>query len=135
MKKIIYFILITTVLGCSNSAQVNSCFPNFSFNEVANLSNAEFVNLQVPGGVAYTTLGNRSLIIYRQSQSQYKVFDRLCPSGNCTSPMVMENLRIKCSCDGKEYNPLNGSPLDGEGCFALEYFANLVGNNSLQITR
>lgn len=142
MKKILSLLLLLTLFSCSDSGQINSCFSNFSFNEVVNLGNAEFVNLQVPGGSATTSVGGRRLLILRVGNDRYKAFDLQCPDGNCNSVMTYTAPTLTCPCTQKKYSSINGCPLNEDGqcledgsCFALVYIANKVGDNSLQITR
>ena len=134
MKKIFFLLILAIFLGCSNDDQINNCFPNFSFNETITLSNPQFIDLQVPGGNTSITLSSRNLIVIR-GNSNFKVFDLQCPEMDCNSVMTFDGLKLTCPCSGKEYSSLNGSSLDGEGCFALEYQTLLIGSNSLQITR
>ncbi|TYP97896.1 hypothetical protein C7447_10362 [Tenacibaculum adriaticum] len=122
-------------MNCGSETVVNNCFLGISINETINLSNPEFIDLQVPGSHATTVLQGRNIIIIRRTSSEYKVFDLQCPEGECSSPMTFDGLKLICSCDQKEYNSLNGSPIDGEGCFALEYNVLHTSSSTLQITR
>ncbi len=135
MRKIIFALFFCTLLNCSNTDDLGNCFRGVSLNETINLSNPQFINIQVPGGHATANIGGRNLLIIRRSNSAFKAYDLQCPEGTCNSPMTFDGLKLICSCDDKEYNSLNGSPLDGEGCFALEYNVLQINNNALQISR
>ena len=114
MKKIFFLITIVLCLGCTNNAIDNNCFPFITVNETINLDLPQFIDLQVPGGWAYTSGGLQGLIIYNLNGVQFKAFDRLCPGQNlssCSQMTVGSNLRILCSCDDSEFNILNGAPL------------------------
>ena len=138
MKKIFFLAAIVLSLGCTNNAIDNNCFPFITVNETINLDLPQFIDLQVPGGWAYTSGGLQGLIVYNLNGVQFKAFDRLCPGQNlssCSQMTVESNLRIICSCDGSEFNILNGAPLtEGGTCFANEYLVDNVNGSLLRIT-
>ena len=137
MKKIFFFTAIVLSLGCTNNAIDNNCFPFVTVYETIDLNLPQFIDLQVPGGWVYTSGGLQGLIIYNNGL-QFKAFDRLCPGQNlssCSQMTVGSNLRIICSCDGSEFNILNGAPLtEGGTCFANEYLVDNVNGSLLRIT-
>ncbi|MCH3880941.1 MULTISPECIES: Rieske (2Fe-2S) protein [Tenacibaculum] len=135
MKNLLLLLVFITFLGCSSDAINNNCFSNFSFNETIDLNNAQYIDIQVPGGSSITSVAARNLIIIRRTNTAYKAFDLKCPENDCTTAMTFDGLKLKCPCSDKEYSTLDGSPINGEGCFALEYSIFNVGNNTLQITR
>lgn len=126
-----YFLMFS----CGNETVQNNCFRGVTLNETVNLNTPEFIDLQVPGSNTITRLGGRNIIIIRPTSSQYKVFDLQCPEMDCNTPMIFDGLKLKCSCNQKEYNSLNGSPINGKGCFALEYNVLQTSSSTLQITR
>lgn len=137
MKKIVFLITLVLSLGCTDNAINNDCFPFITVNETINLDLPQFIDLQVPGGWAYTSGGLQGLIIYNNG-TQFKAFDRSCPGqtiSSCSQMIVDPNLRIVCPCDDSEYNILNGAPLtDGSTCFANEYLVNTINGSVLRIT-
>jgi len=134
MKKLIVAFSFLLLFNCGDNTIVNDCFPNVSVSSTINLNLPEFNSLQVPLGSAITTISNRNVILIN-STSSYKAFDLQCPEGDCSSSMSFDGLKLICSCSDKEYNSLNGSPIDGEGCFALEYNVLETSGSTLQITR
>ncbi len=135
MKKIILLLFFCALLSCSNNDDISNCFRGVTLNETINLSNPQFINIQVPGGHTTANIGGRNIIIIRRTNTSFKAYDLQCPEGGCNSPMTFDGLKLVCSCDDKEYNSLNGSPIDGEGCFALEYNVLQINSNALQISR
>ena len=123
------------MFSCSNDPIQNNCFNGVSLNEVLQLNNPEFIDLQVPNGYTTTRVSGRNVLIIR-GNSVYYAYDLECPEKTCTTPMSFNGVIIKCSCDDNEYNYLSGgAPIDGDGCGALAYNTRLIGNNSLQISR
>ena len=138
MKKIFFLVIIVLSLGCANNPINTNCFPFVTVDGTIDLNLPQFIDLQVPGGWAYTNGGLQGLIIYNLNGVQFKAFDRLCPGQNlssCSQMTVGSNLRIICSCDGSEFNILNGAPLtEGSTCFANEYLVDNVNGSLLRIT-
>lgn len=138
MRKFLFLSVIVLFLGCSNNRVENDCFPFIIVNETVNLDLPQFIDLQVPGGWAYTSGGIRGIIVYNLNGDQFKAFDRLCPeqnSSSCSQMIVDENLRIVCQCDDSEFNILNGAPLtQGVNCFANEYLVENLNGSILRIS-
>ena len=138
MKKAILLSLTILFLSCTTGGNENDCFPFISVNETVNLNLPQFIDLQVPGGFAFTSGGHQGLIVYNINGNQFKAYDRLCPGQNissCSQMIVDENLRILCQCDDSEFNILNGAPLTpGVTCFAKEYLVENLNGTILRIT-
>lgn len=135
MKKTLFLLLSILFISCSNNQVIGNCFLGISLNQTVNLSNPQFINIQVPGGHSIASIGGRNVLIIRRTSSAFKAFDLQCPEKDCSSPMTFDGLKLICSCSKKEYNSLNGSPINGEGCFALEYNVRQISNTALQISR
>ncbi len=127
MFKKILIVGLIVVFSCKNEQNIQNCFSGIKFNELIYLNNPEFLKLTVPGGNVISSLSGRVVLIIRKSSS-YKAFDLQCPEKDCDEPMIFDGLKLICSCSKKEYNSLNGSPIDGKGCFALEYNTQINGN-------
>ena len=138
MKKVAFLCSIFLLFHCTENGSVNQCFPFISVNETVNLDLPQFIDLQIPGGWAYTTGGYQGLIVYNLNGVQFKAYDRLCPGENissCSQMSVYTNLRILCQCNDNEFNILNGAPLtEGVECFAKEYLVENLNGSILRIT-
>ena len=142
--KIFYLsLLFLLFFSCTNDSIVNNCFQNFTFSDVIDLDNAEFVDLQVPGTNVIFSRTGRNILIIRRTTTSFKAFDLECPERSCTTSMTFDGLKLKCSCHNKEYSTLsggcsvnsNGECLNDNSCNAMEYVITSIGNNALQITR
>lgn len=134
MKKLIILFSFLLFINCGDDTINNDCFSNVNISGTINLSNPEFINLQVPLGFSFTSLAGRSLLIIN-STSSFKAFDLECPERDCSSNMEYDGLKLICPCSGKEYNSLNGSAIGNpEDCFALEYNVVESSSSTLQIS-
>lgn len=122
MKKILSILCLILYANCGRETIINNCFVGLQLNATIYLNNAEYNDLQVyPSYVIKNNLQGRNVLIIRQKANLFKVFDLQCPEKDCTSSMTFDGLKLKCPCTKKQYNSLNGSPINGKGCFALEY--------------
>lgn len=137
MKKILLLFCTFLFINCGNETIVNNCFLGLEFNATIYLNNVEFNDLQVfPSYVSKHNLKGRNVLIIRQKANVYKAFDLACPEKDCSSPMTFDGLKLKCVCSNKEYNYLQGGkPVNGEGCFALEYNVTQTSSTTLLISR
>ena len=87
-----------------------------------NLTNIQYQALRQVGGWVYVEGGNKGLIVYRQSQSDFRAWDRICPHGpfiDCeivdmdSSGFFMEDLCCKSTFD------LDGLPSSGPAKYPL----------------
>ena len=65
-------------MNCGSETILNNCFTGIEVNEVINLSNPEFIDLQVPAGYTKTTVSGRSILVIRRD-SMYQAFDLQWP--------------------------------------------------------
>ena len=133
MKNIVLIFSFLLFINCTDTSITNECFESLSITGTINLSNPEFINLLVPSGFAITTLSGRNILLINNT-STYKAYDLECPENDCSSDMTFDGLKLICPCSEKEYNSLNGSPIDGDGCFALEYNVTQTSTSTLQIS-
>lgn len=124
MRKLLLLFVLLFSISCEKN-ETNDILPEFSFNETINLNLPQYIDLQVPGGWAYTNGGIQGIIIQNTGigSPPYKAFERACPNYDCNSPMVFDgSLKLKCTCDDSEYSIYDGSPqTQGNHHFAREY--------------
>ena len=109
MRNILLIFGFLLILSCESDG--NNRFCDIINNQTINLSNPEFINLQVPGGWSYSNGGPRGLIIYNFGSS-FKAFSRECPNNDqCAQRLTVENdIKMVCPCDDNEFSILDGSP-------------------------
>ncbi len=134
MKKNIFIFCFILLISCGKETIVNDCFRGITINRTISLNLPAYSELQIPNNSKITNIQGRDVLIVNRGSSGYKAFDLKCPERDCEVSMSFDGLKMICSCSKKEYNSLNGSPINGKGCFALEY--NVQRNGStLHISR
>jgi nitrite reductase/ring-hydroxylating ferredoxin subunit len=138
INKLTTFLLIFFWFAACESDDQNNLLPYVMVNETINLSNPEFINLQVPGGWAYANGGIKGIILYNINGNSFKAYERSCPHlapSACTRMTVEQSFKMKCPCDQSEFNILNGAPLTTNINYVTrEYKATLINTNTLKIT-
>ncbi len=109
MKNIFHFLFIILFLACESDGS-NNQYCDIVKTEIINLSNPQFINIQVPGGWAYANGSVKGLVIYNFGNS-FKAFSRECPHVTCAGKLsVVNNIKLVCPCDDAEFSILDGSP-------------------------
>lgn len=138
MKKVFVLLMFISLFGCNSENENNDVLPFVNVNTSIDLSLPEYINLQVPGGWAYTQGGINGIIVYNLNGTQFKAYERACPHiqpSQCTQMIVLNNVKMVCQCDNSEFNILNGAPLtEGITNFAREYLVTNLDGNVLRIT-
>ncbi|HEY6160595.1 MAG TPA: hypothetical protein VI112_05210 [Bacteroidia bacterium] len=79
MKKGFYTVLfLTGIAGLMSCHKESDPIPNVPVNIYVNTSDPNFVNLNAVGGWVYITGGNRGIIVYRKSQTEFMAIERTC---------------------------------------------------------
>ncbi|MDH3381234.1 MAG: hypothetical protein OEL54_00910 [Flavobacteriaceae bacterium] len=138
MNKLIPFLFIFFWFSSCESDDQNNLLPYVIVNETINLTNPEFINLQVPGGWAYANGGIKGIIIYNLNGSSYKAYERSCPQilpSPCSRMTVEQSFKLKCPCDQSEFNILNGTPITPNINYIVrEYKVTVINTNTLKIS-
>ena len=129
-KKSILLIFALTLIYCEDNVRTNICFQNILPPISLDLNNPQLNRLLTPTGFVEVNGGLQGIILYNGATLGYKAFDRKCPKFDCNTPMSFDGLKLKCSCDNREFSILTGEPLNQEAdaCFAREY--NVIQNRS-----
>ena len=126
------FLLILVMFAC-NDDRPESQIPFAIVNRTINLTNQQYLSLQLVGGsTVINDEGVRGIIIYRQDQNTYKAFERTCsyePLNSCARVEVDSSgffMIDPCCTSSFDFN---GFPTGGPATLPLrEYFTIIEGN-------
>ncbi len=140
-------VLGGVVLGSCNKANINPNDPRAIIQIDIDPNSTFYQGLNTVGGWIYVANGDRGVyigpgsrgvIIYRESQSTFKAYDRLPPNdpdkycnGSKYTQLVVGKYYpfVKDECTGNTYQLLDGSLIQGNGRYPLiEYHAVYDGN-------
>lgn len=141
MKKllIVTLFLIAVSFTFSSCNRNNQVVPYVAIDTYLNLNLPAYINLNGISGWAYVTGGNEGLIVYRQTQNVFMVYDRYCTynvDGSCGAASVdFTNITISCECDGSQYQLFDGAVLQGPATTNLHQYRSDYDelNNTLHI--
>lgn len=141
MRKI-YFIIILgfiATFGCFSCKKNNQIVPYVAVDTYLNLNLPSYINLNGIGGWVYVSGGNNGLIVYRQNQNVFMVYDRYCTynkNGSCgTASVDSTSISISCQCDGSKYQLFDGAVIQGPASTNLHQYRTTYNenNNTLHI--
>ena len=124
-------MLLLVAIGCEPAIE-DSGVPNVYVNLEINLNDIDNAPLQMIGGFIYAQGGSRGIIVLRESQNNYKAFDRNCtyqPKDACAIvDMHSSGFYMEDDCCASTFN-LSGFPTGGPAEFPLkEYSISLSGD-------
>lgn len=132
IKKTFLFISFFALLNCTGNDDLNNCIQSLPLSYTSDLNNPELLNALVPGGYVELNAGSKGILLMNVNGSDFVAYDRMCPVGDCNSPMTFEKgIFLKCQCDGSEYGVgkgIGGAPqTEGYLCPAIEYNVTKIG--------
>lgn len=137
MRKLLFILVITLVLGCddSNFNNRNPYLPNYQFSFDINTNLPSYSNLQFPSNhiKIYPSNGPSSGVIVFNTGSTFNAFDGGCPNHDLSgcSILAINGIEADCNCDFHEnisYNLFTGQAL-GEQYQLKQYRVEVVGTN------
>lgn len=137
MRKLLVLFTLILFFTSSCKKEDNSTVPLVSVNLSLNLNNPEYVHLQVDNGWTYVTGGSRGIVIYRNSASDFKAFDRHCPYNASSSCGVVNvdvtNLIGIDDCCGSRFLLSSGQITQGPASRPLKEYRTSFDGAVLQI--
>lgn len=131
--------LLITINGCEPDLSDDQ-IPLATFSDIhINLNLPAYNNLRTVGGYVYLNDGgNRGLILYHQSTSNFIAYDRNCsyqPNNACaTVGMHSSTLYMVDDCCGSTFDLATGQPTGGVAWRPLRKYQTILSGSELVIT-
>ena len=114
LKRILYLsVFVALISSCHNDTFE---LPDVMVDEVVYLTNYPYNSL-FPGSWAYVNGGLKGIILYRESDTKFKAYDRACPHIALNQCSVLDGIestvKTICRCDKMEFLLVTGEPLNG----------------------
>lgn len=128
MKKVLAAILFVVALSLFQASckKNNQYIPYVAIDTYININLPSYINLNGIGGWTYVSGGNEGLIVYRQTETVFMVYDRYCTytvDGSCGGASVdLTNVSISCDCDGSKYQLFDGAVTQGPATTSLHQY-------------
>ena len=138
MEKRIFTILMIATLSCGPQEPVNET-PYIPFMDIyVNLSLPEFSGIQFDGGAISINGGVRGIILYRESASSYRAYERNCtylPNEACATVNIDDSkLFMMDACCGSTFDFNMGFPTSGPAYFPLQQYKTYLDAGIITIT-
>jgi nitrite reductase/ring-hydroxylating ferredoxin subunit len=136
-----YFFLILFIagigFGCKKEEQAPE-IPNVYVNFSLNPNSTQYLNLNAVNGWETVTGGYNGILIFRNSVTEFTVFERACPY----DPLVqgaqvrVDDSGITCYCPicESKFIMIDGTPYDGPSHFPLKQYNAYYDGTILYIT-
>ncbi|MEP7264176.1 MAG: hypothetical protein ABI772_06755 [Bacteroidota bacterium] len=133
-----YFLIIITVLTVISCKKNKEVIPGVKFDEYININLPTYLALQTPlNYIYYDYVGNRGLIIYRRSVSDFTILERTCTfdpsSGSAQIEVLPDNITCIDSTCGSQFNINDGSIMNGPASQPLQTYQYTFDGTTLHI--
>jgi len=137
MKRFYYIFILTLLFATGCSKDGNENIPLVNVNLFLNINNPEFIDLNAPGGWTYYIGGSRGLIVYRETNSSFKVYDRHCTfdvTNSCALVSVeVSNITAKDDCCGSQFLITDGSVTKNPATLPLKQYQTTFDGSVLHV--
>ena len=133
-----YIILVLLIfLSCNKENNNNSTVPNQTVNITIYPGDPQFAaTIGVPGGWVYLTGGNKGIIVYRKTNTDFAAYERTCtydPNNSARLKVLSDNVSIQDTVCNSKFLILDGSVTQGPAAAALKTYACDFDGNALHI--
>lgn len=144
MKRVLFLVLVLFSLSCSNDrTNRNPYLQDIGFRFDLNLNLPTYSPLTNPFNpiyVANNTAGLRGIFVVNIGSDQFMAWEASCPNHvpNECSTMILDGQNVVCSCEGYEYNLINGQlqnrPDDGRNYYDLLYYQSTFSGTVVSVS-
>ena len=136
IRRIFFLSVLITAVACDPNTPISE-IPNVPVDVTINLSNQQYIDLQLDGGWAYlNNEGVRGIILYRQSETTYLAFERNCSfraaDACATVDVHSTGFYMEDVCCGSTFD-FNGIPSGGPAALPLRQYFTLLDGQFLTI--
>ncbi len=127
-------MILSGIPACKKETQA---VPNVSVNISLYAADPTFVPLNAVNGWLYVNGGNRGILVFRKSLSEFIAFDRTCTNNpanvNEFVKVDASNINAACSNCGSTYSMFDGTKGTGPAPYPLKIYQNTFDGTVLHI--
>jgi len=136
MKK--WILIITAIALVAACKKSKDTIPGVVIDEYINISLTQYIALQTPlNYIYYDRAGNKGLIIYRRSQTDFTILERTCTfdpsSGTAQVEVLPDNITCVDSTCGSKFNINDGSIMNTPASQPLQQYPYTFDGTTLHI--
>ncbi len=137
LKKLYFLILVFPVL--SSCSKEHQGVPNLYCNLTIYINDPQNIKLTTVNGFMYFNGGNRGVVVYRKSQTEFAAYDRTCPYkpddvNSIVSVDTTNNILIKDASCSSQFLLSDGTPISGPAVVPLKLFKTVFDGTVLRVT-
>ena len=132
------FVFVSIIYSCKKDKKnQNNPVPNVAVSIDIYPNDPQFAStIGVPGGWVYVTGGNKGIIIYRKSNTDFVAIERTCtydPNTNSLVKVQSDNTTIKDTVCGSKFHIFDGGVLGGPASQGLKVYGTTYDGTTLHI--
>ena len=114
------------LLSCNKENSTVNNIPNQTVNITIYPGDPQFATtIGVPGGWVYITGGNKGIIVYRITNTEFAAYDRTCtydPGTNSRLRVMTDNITVQDTVCNSKFLLINGSVTNGPASASLKAY-------------
>lgn len=122
---ILFVSILSFFISCKKDKE-NEPVPNTYVDIYININEPAYNNLNAVSGWIYITGGNRGIIVYRKSLTEFLAFDRTCTynssAANARVFVDIDNITVKDTTCGSKFIITDGSVLNTPASLPLKQY-------------
>lgn len=129
-------LLLSPILSCEKQSETGNV-PQVPVDEYIDLNLPSFIALNVVNGWIYYPAGNKGILVFRSSPTEFTALERTCtfdPYSSCLIEVENNGLLAIDTCCGSRFSIYDGSVTNGPASQALfRYRSDILQGNILHI--
>jgi hypothetical protein len=139
MRKLKYILVLPLMVLFFTCKKEHQYVPNVYVNLVIYVNDPQNSVLQNIDGWKYFDGGNRGVVVYRKSQSEFVAYERTCPykpeeSNSIVTVDTSNNIILKDESCTAQFLLSNGDPISGPAVISLRKFVCIWDGTVLRVT-
>ena len=135
--KFYFFILLLSVF--SSCGKEHQGVPNVYCNLTIYINDPQNIMLTTVNGWKYFEGGNRGVVVYRKSQTEFVAYDRTCPYKPDEASSIVDvdtsnNILLKDASCTSQFLLSDGTPISGPAVVPLKLFRTTFDGTVLRVT-
>jgi nitrite reductase/ring-hydroxylating ferredoxin subunit len=136
LTKFYFLFFLFTVFSCGKDHQG---VPNVYCNLTIYVNDPQNIMLTTVNGWKYFDGGNRGVVVYRKSQTEFVAYDRTCPykpdeASSIVNVDTTNNILLKDASCNSQFLLSDGTPISGAAVVPLKLFRTTFDGTVLRVT-
>lgn len=139
MQRTKFYFFLLLLSAFSSCGKEHQGVPNVYCNLTIFVNDPQNISLSTVNGWKYFDGGNRGVVVYRKSQTEFVAYDRTCPykpddASSIVAVDTSNNILLKDVSCSSQFLLSDGSPVSGPAVIPLKMFRTTFDGTVLRVT-